>query len=179
MKKTVKELIEEVIKGFSGEIIPSYKHLLCEYNAIVKSLYRMLPIKTASIVVSAKDGTLYCNIDASLITRIFFENTELLRASKELLTLLPEAKLYHASEDGIFVTVCGECTVYYCDVPCCDDEDSASLVLAPSGLLYKALYAYLLRSAYLYVGDYDSANAYTEEYNSLLEDIKRENGVAE
>ncbi|MBQ8837605.1 MAG: hypothetical protein IJ002_08915 [Clostridia bacterium] len=179
MSMTVNELITEIINGFEGEFVPDYDYLIDEYNSLVRSLFLMLPCADASLTLTSEDGKIECGLAPAQVRRVFSRGAELLRASKELVELLPEAKLYHAAEDGIYVTVNGECTVYYRALP--DDVTSGtSLETAVFGdaRTLSIVRAYLSRSAYLYLGDCDSADTYAAEYNSLLEDYKRENGVS-
>lgn len=179
MSMTVSELINEIILGFEGELVPDFHMLLDEYNRAVRSLYLILPSADKSITATAVDGKIETELIPAQVRRVFSSDTELLRASKELIDLLPEAKLYHAAEDGIYVTVCDECVVYYREIPEAV-SDAASLETKVHGNenMLTLLRAWLSRYAYFHVGDFDSADAYAAEYNSLLEDYKRENGVS-
>ena len=180
MSMTVSELINEIILGFEGELVPDFHMMLDEYNSVVRSLYLMLPSADKSITAAAQDGKIETELTPAQIRRVFSSGTELLRASKELIALLPEAKLYHAVNDGIYVTVSGECTVYYREIPeTVGDVASLETNVVGDERILALLRAYLSRCAYLHVGDFDSADAYAAEYNSLLEDYKRENGVSE
>lgn len=174
----VSELINEVTSGFEGELFPSTAYLVAEYNRIIRSLLLILPTHDASITVSVKDKKLECELSPEQIRRVFCGDGELLRASRTLLDLMPEAKLYHVTSDGVYVTVSNDCTVYYRTLP---DEVSVTDTETeiPLDMRYIPLIrAWLIRSVYLYVGDFDSSNAYSEEYNRLLEEFKSENGVA-
>lgn len=174
----VSELINEISNGFEGEFFPSYAHLLNEYNALIRTLLLMLPTADANMLLPVYDGRLEVDISPSQIRRIFCGESELLAASKTLISLMPEAMLYNASDDGIFVTVSGDCTVYYRSLPKELSEIEALSAQIPLDARYiPLLRAWLTRCVYLFVGDFESANSYGEEYNLRLEDFKRENGV--
>ncbi|MBQ6892643.1 MAG: hypothetical protein IJN48_00410 [Clostridia bacterium] len=179
MNITVSTLIDEIISYFEGTLVPSYDYLLCEYNRIVRELLIMLPSSDASVTLMPVGGKLECNILPRQIKRVFFGDSELLRASRELVGLLPEAKLYHAADDGIYVTVNSECTVCYRLLPnALSDVESLSAIIPGDDTFILLVRKHLERCAYMHVGDYDSADACAVEYNSLLEDYKRANGVA-
>ena len=175
---TVNELVLEVIGNFEGEFFPSFSYLVSEYNRIIRSLHLLLPSANASVSIEVKDGKLESEILPEQIRRIFSDECELMAASSTLITLMPEARLYHATDDGIYVTVCGECTVYYRALPkALDDTEAMEEKIALDEKYVPMLRAWLLRSVYLYVGDFESANAYAAEYNEYFDDFKRENGV--
>lgn len=180
MEITVNKLINEIIESFEGEMVPDFHYLLDEYNGFVRSLYLMLPSADEKLVAEVSDGKAESTLLPAQIRRVFSDDRELLRASKELVELLPEAKLYYAADDGIYVTVSGECTVYYRAVPdAVGDVASLETNVPGDERMLSLIRTYLSRCAYFYVGDSDSADAYATEYNSLLEDYKRENGVRE
>ena len=175
----VNDLINEIVNGFEGEFFPNHTQLVNEYNQLIRTLLLMLPSADASVLLPVYDGKLEADISPSQIRRVFCGDKELLCASKTLVELMPEAMLYNASEDGITVTVNGDCTVYYRSLPKeLSPVDAISAEIPIDARYIPLLRAWLLRSIHIYVGDFDGANAYGEEYNTLLEDFKRENGVA-
>ena len=179
-KIKVSELINEVCKGFEGDFFPSEEHILAEYNNVVRALWLLIPESDVSVSMTASGGKLECDISPCCIRRVFCGEYELLKASRELIALMPEARLYCPCEDGIFVTVNGECTVFYRSMPNEVSLIEAENTKVPFGNEYLPLIkAWLMRSVHLYVGDFEGADAYGNEYNRLLEDFKRENGVKE
>ena len=179
MNKKVNELITEITSLFEGTFENLYEHLLCEYNKIVRSLLLMLPFSDSKITLTAVDGKIETELLPCQVKRVFYGESELLRATMELVTLLPDAKLYHAAEDGIYVTVDGECTVFYRDIPKPLTSGDALTEVVPCDAAFALIVrTYLERCAYFYIGDYDSADACAAEYNRCLEDYKLKNGVA-
>lgn len=175
---TVNELVLSVMGNFEGEFFPNYSHLVEEYNRIIRTLFLLLPTADKSVTLIAEDGKISADLLPEQVRRVFFDECELMAASSTLISLLPEAKLYRAANDGIFVTVDGECTVYYRDLPADVTDVEAQEAEVPLNSRYiPLLRAWLNRFVYLYVGDFEAANAYGEEYNSYLEEYKRENGV--
>ena len=175
---TVNELILSVTESFDGEFFPNYSNLVEEYNRIVRTLVLLLPTADKSITLTAEEGRIKCDLLPEQVRRVFFEECELMAASSSLMAILPEAKLYRADADGIFVTVDGECTVYYRDLPAeVKDVYAKDAKIALDARYIPLLYAWLMRFVCLHVGDFDSANAYGEEYNAYLKEYKRENGV--
>lgn len=180
MNVSVKMLIEEITSYFEGTLVPDFDYLLREYNAIVKSLLLMLPGADASVTVTAENGKINCEVEPCRIKRIFAGEYELLKSSRELISLLPDAKLYHTAADGIYTTVRGECTVFYRTLPeLVTAENADAQTVFGDGALLLLVRTYLERCAYFYIGDYASADACSVEYNRLLDNYKRENGVRE
>ena len=176
---TVNELVLEVICNFEGELYPDFSYLVAEYNRIIRTLFLLLPTADESVTLTAADGKIECELLPEQIRRVFCDECELMQASSTLLSLMPEAKLYHAAHDGLYVTVEGECAVHYRSIPKeVSDIDAATAALPIDARYIPMLRAWLSRSVYLYVGDFECANAYGEEYNRYLEEYKRENGVA-
>ncbi|MBE6680066.1 MAG: hypothetical protein E7598_06050 [Ruminococcaceae bacterium] len=177
---TVNELVLEVSGNFEGEFFPNYSYLVCEYNRIIRTLLLMLPCADASVTLTPKDGKIDAKLLPEQVRRVFCDECELMAASGTLFSLMPEAKLYHAADDGIYVTVNGECTVFYRSLPPdVTDVDTLEAQFPLDARYIPLVRAWLMRSVYLYVGDFDGANAYGEEYNGYLDLFKRENGVRE
>ncbi len=177
---TVEKLIKQVSDNFEGELFPNYGELVAEYNRVIRSLMLILPAADSVESFTPHDGKLDCKLLPKQIRRVFAAEYELLPASRALLSLLPDARLYHAAEDGIYVTVDEDCIVYYRSIPeAVSDADSLTAEVPLEDRYTPILKAWLTRYIYLSVGDFESANAYGEEYNRLLEEYKRENGVAE
>ncbi len=175
---TVNELVLEIMGNFEGEFFPNFSHLVAEYNRIIRTLFLLLPTADKSVTLVAEDGKIECELLPEQIRRIFFDECELMAATSTLISLLPEAKLYRAAEDGIYVTVSGDCTVYYRDLPAEITDVEALETKIPLDSRYRPLLrAWLMRFVCLYVGDFDGANAYGEEYNRYLDEYMRENGV--
>lgn len=175
----VNELISEVLDGFEREFFPSDEFVLAEYNRIVRFLWLLLPESDGSITLPVYDGKLESSLLAIQIRRVFEGEYELLRASRELITLMPEAKLFCPSDDCIYVTANGDCTVYYRSLPSELTMIQAQSTDVPFDMRYiPLLRTWLIRSVYIYLGDFESADAYGTEYNKLLEEFKRENGVS-
>ena len=138
----------------------------------------MLPTADKSVTLAASDGRINVELLPEQIRRVFYDECELMAASSTLISLLPEAKLYRAAEDGVYVTVDGDCTVYYRDLPADVTDAMANEAKIPLDVRYiPLLRAWLMRFVCLYVGDFDGANAYGEEYNRYLDEYIRENGV--
>ena len=175
---TVNELVLSGMDNFEGEFFPDFSYLVAEYSRIIRTLFLMLPTADKSVTLTASDRRIECELLPEQIRRVFCDECELMPASSTLISLLPEAKLYRAAEDGIYVTVDGDCTVYYRDLPADVEDVEAKATKIPLDARYiPLLRAWLTRSVYLYVGDFDGANAYGEEYNRYLDEYKRENGV--
>ena len=174
---TVHELINGITKG--EQSVP-FEHLVEEYNYILRSLCLMLPTSDASIELSAKDGMLECDLLPKQIKRVFSNGCELIPSSRELIMLLPNERLYHASQNGIYVTVSGTCRVFYRTLPSALTPALAmeEEVFGDSGTVL-LIRLYLERAAYRYLGDYESADALAAEYNARLDDYKKANGVRE
>ena len=175
---TVNGLIEEVLKG--GTLCVPFEYMLDEYNHAVRELCLMLPAPDASVTLEAVDGVIECELLPRQIRRIFCRGYELISASRPLLSLLPHAKLYHAADDGIYVSESGECEVFYRSLP-----KAVSAPLAMSAEVYGGECERLLLrerlecAAYQYIGDYESADALAKSYNARLDDYKKANGVSE
>lgn len=177
--QTVKDFIDSIIGSFDNRINIPYEYLLAEYNAMVRELSVMIPTPDRCATLTSLSGKIESTLLPSQIRRVFFGDNELLKASKALMDILPEAMLYRAEADVIYVNSDGEYRVYYKALPPeVGSEDNTSLVCEDS-LLMMLVRAYLLRAIYLFVGDTVSAECYTNEYNSLLEDYKKQNGVRE
>lgn len=176
---TVNELILEAMGNFEGEFFPNFSYLVAEYNRIIRSLFLILPSADASVSLTPTDGKIETKLLPEQIRRVFCDECELMPASSTLLSLMPEAKLYHAAYDGIYVTTDEECTVYYRALPAdVTDVEALDATVPLDGRYIPLVRAWLVRSVYIYVGDFDSANAYGEEYNGYLDEYKRENGVS-
>lgn len=172
-------LINEIISAFQNSLAPDAEYLLTEYNSLIKTLLLMLPEGDGIMDVTAESGEAVTDLSPLQIKRVFYKNSELLRASDTLRTLLPSGMLYTPKDGKILVTVNGECRVFYRTLP--DEVSSENLETAdfPLDLGYIPLVrAWLWHRVYLYVGDTESANTYAEEYNRLLDEYKYENGVA-
>ena len=176
---TVNELVSEVIGNFEGEFFPDYSYLVAEYNRIIRQLFLILPAADKSVCKTPVEGKILCDLLPEQIRRVFCGDFELMSASFSLLSLMPEAKLYHAANDGIYVSTEGECTVHYRSLPEeVSDVQSLEAIIPIDQRYIPLIRAWLMRTVYVYVGDFDSANAYSAEYNRYLEEYKKENGVA-
>ncbi len=170
---TVNELIESVAND-----VP-FDYMLEEYNHIVREVCLMLPASDAVMEVKASDGKLDTGLHPRQIKRIFADSHELIPASHALIMLLPHARLYHAAENTVYVTVSGVCKVLYRTLP-----NKVTPYMAMSEKVFGdecvmlLVRAYLERCAYCYIGDYESADAAAADYNARLEDYKRVNGVS-
>ena len=176
---TVDELLTEIQSGFAPDFTPPTAYLLSEYNMLLRSLYVLLPDSDASITLAPADGVLSADLVPEQIRRVFAGERELLRASKTLFDVVEGDGMYCATEDGILVAGATECTVYYRALPKIITEQTI-LSQIPLDLRYLPLVrAWLCHRAYLYLGDFDSADVFGTEYNRLLADYKAENGVHE
>ena len=179
MKTTVSELLAEIQSGFAPDFTPPTAYLLSEYNMLLRSLYLLLPGSDAARTVSPTEGKLVCEISPAQIRRVFADACELLCASKALFDILDGEGAYCLSDEGILVGTKEDCTVYYRTLPV-EITEQTSTASIPLDLRYLPLVrAWLLHRAYLYLGDFDSADAYGTEYNRLLADYKAENEVSE
>ncbi len=178
MSKKVNEFISEIGTAFGGEMMAPFEHLLTEYNRIVRELLLMLPTSDATLSASAVDGKIECALLPRQIKRVFLGESEFLSGSRELISLLPEANLFCAAEDGIFVTRDGEYTVFYREIPEeLSSGDTLSATVPRDADFELLVRAYLEKCAFFCFGDYESADACAAEYNSRLEDYKQKNGV--
>lgn len=177
--QTVKSFINEIIDSFNGSIAIPYEQLLKEYNSVVRELSLMVPAADGSMTLASNNKKLNTSLLPPQIRRVFFGENELFSASRSLMDILPDAMLYHAEKDVIYVNRDGEYTVHFRTLPQNADADDASACVCDDGLLKMLLRSYLLRAVFLFVGDTVSADCYTKEYNSLLEDYKKQNGVRE
>ena len=177
--QTVKNFINEIINSFDGSINIPYERLLAEYNAVVRELSLMLPDADGCEVCVSKNKKLECLLLPAQIRRVFFGENELLRASKSLMDILNDTMLYYADKDGIYVNVDGEYKVYFRTVPANVNVGDATSTVCEDGLTNMLLRAYLQRAIFMFIGDTVSAECYTKEYNSLLDDYKKQNGVRE
>lgn len=173
MEYTAESLLAEVQGDFTGRHMPPIEYLLSEYAALLTSLVFALPESDAACTLSPVDGVLVADITPPQVRRVLSDGVELVRGSRTLLDLLPHAALYCPTEDGIRVTVSGECTVYYRKAPLTGLADSFPLDCRYIPLVR----AYLSHRACLYIGDTVGADVYGVEYNRLLADFKAENGV--
>ncbi len=173
------DLINEITSSFENALPPRVDYIVTEYNSLIKTLLLMLPDSDGVLKVTADGGVLQTDLSAQQIKRVLWKNSELLRASDTLRSVLPGGMLYTPKDNLIYVTVSGECTVFYRVLP--EDVTAESLDAAEFTLDSKYIplvRAWLWHRVYLYVGDIDSANVYAEEFNRLLEEYKVENGVA-
>ncbi|MBQ4557559.1 MAG: hypothetical protein IJA60_07935 [Clostridia bacterium] len=175
----VEKLISEVQGGFEGDFMPPTDYLYTEYNMLIESLYLALPTPDASAVIMPEGNMLATTLFPSQIRRVFAGEYELLRASLSLIELLPNAKLYCPVEGGIRVNGTSECTVYYRTLPCTVTEQDADAEIPLDERYLPLVRAWMLHRAYLYLGDFECADSYGTEYNRLLDDYKKENGVVE
>lgn len=173
MQYTAEQLITEAQGNFTGGLVPPTEYLLSEYTLLVRSLCLLLPGSDAQCTLTPADGKLETDLSPAQIRRVFCGEDELLRGSEALLALLPDAKLYAPTADGIAVSVTEGCTVYYRALP-----DVSLAAAFPLDARYVPLArAWLCHRAFLYAGDFESADAFGTEYNRLLADFKAENGV--
>ena len=176
---TAEALIGEIQSGFAPDFTPPTEYLLSEYNMLLRALYLLLPGSDGSVTLTPTDGKLVCGLIPEQIRRVFAGERELLRASQTLYDALEGEGVYCPTEDGIAVGVSEDCTVYYRTLPTVLTELTAAECI-PLDLRYLPLLrAWLCHRAYLYLCDFDSADALSTEYNRLLADFKAENGVNE
>ena len=173
-------LIYEIIHEFTDPIVPSVEYLLTEYNTLVNRLLLMRPESDGTVCIVPEDGILKTELRAAQIKKVMCDGGELLRASDTLRELLPNGRLYTPRDGSIAVTVNKECTVLYRALPSDADSDNYTNIEFPLDTRYIPLVrAWLWYKAYLYIGDYDSAKVYFNEYERLLADYCSENGVRE
>lgn len=170
---TARELILEVQNEQSGILEPPEDYLYAEYYALLAKLTLLLPGSDAEITLTPVDGKLICDLVPMQVRRVFTGETELLRGSAALLSLLPQTPLYHPVAGEIAVTVDTPCTVRYRRLP--DDDADADFPLSPVYL--PLVRAWLCHRACLYLGDYARADAFGTEYNRMVGEYKAENGV--
>ena len=174
----IKDIFSDIVCAFDGSVAPSEENLACEYNSLIKTLSLMLPESDSVLVSSATDGVIETSLEKSQIKRVTFRDGELLRASDTLRELLPSSRLFTPHDNKIFVTVKGECKVFYRSLPeSVTKENLESAVLPLADSYIPLVRAWLLHRAYLYVGDVELADVYATEYNRLLEVYCKENGV--
>ena len=179
MPMTAEELLGEIQSGFIPDFMPPTAYLLSEYNMLLRSLYLLLPGSDASVTLTPTDGKLMCELACEQIRRVFAGERELLCASPALYAVLEGDGVYCPTEEGILVGADEDCTVYYRTLPTVLTEMTATQNI-PLDLRYLPLVrAWLCHRAYLYLCDFDSADAFGSEYNRLLADYKAENGVVE
>lgn len=179
MSMTAEELVGEIQSGFASDFTPPTEYLLSEYNMLLRALYLLLPGSDASVALTPTDGKLVCGLIAEQIRRVFAGERELLRASHALYVVMEGDGVYCPTEEGILVGTDEVCTVYYRTLPTVLTELTAAENI-PLDLRYLPLLrAWLCHRAYLYLCDFDSADAFGAEYNRLLADFKAENGVIE
>ena len=170
---TARELILEVQNEQSGILEPPEDYLYAEYYALLAKLTLLLPGSDAEVTLTPVEGKLICDLVPMQVRRVFTGETELLRGSAALLSLLPQTPLYHPVAGEIAVTVDTPCTVRYRRLPV--DAIDAEF---PLSMMYLPLVrAWLCHRACLYLGDYTRADAFGAEYNRMVEEYKAENGV--
>lgn len=179
MQMTVDELLTEIQSGFAPDFTPPTEYLLSEYNMLLRSLYLLLPGSDASVTLMPTDGKFVCELIPEQIRRVLAGDRELLRASRALYDVMEGDGVYCPTEEGILVGTDGDCTVYYRTLPTVLTYLSPTEAI-PLDVRYLPLVrAWLCYRAYLYLCDFDSADAFGTEYNRLLADFKAENGVIE
>lgn len=170
---TARELILEVQNEYNGTLQPPEDYLYAEYYALLAKLTLLLPGSDAEITLTPVDGKLICDLVPVQVRRVFSGESELLRGSAALLSLLPQTPLYHPVAGEIAVTVHTPCTVHYRRLP--EDNADAEFPLAP--LYLPLMRAWLCHRACLYLGDTERGDAFGAEFNRMLAEYRAENGV--
>lgn len=173
-------IIYEITLAFDSKLAPPKEYILSEYNSLIQSLLLMLPDSDGVLKVTPSDGCIETELSAVQVKKVFCGENELLRVSDSLRTVLSCGRLYTPADKKIFVTEEGECTVYYRVLPAEVDTETVGSADFPLDTRYIPLVrAWLWHRTYVYLGDFESANVYAEEYNRMLELYKAENGVSE
>ncbi len=176
----IADIIYDVTLTFSDRLAPDKGYLISEYNSLMRTLFLMLPKGDGVLKAVPQNGVIATDLLPEQVKRVYSAGNELLRASDSLRELLPSGRLYTPHRGEICVTVATECSIYYVSLPDTVDETTLGTAELPIDACYAPLVrAYLWQRAYIYIGDFESADAYAEEYNRLLEIYRRENGVAE
>ena len=173
-------LITDITNELEDRISPDIDYLLSEYNSLVESLLLILPESDASISTVPVDKVISTSLKAKQITRVLHGGGELLRASDALRELLPCGRLYTPHDGEIAVTVDGECTVFYRELPKNVDAKTYMDAELPVDARYIPLVrTWMWYKTYIYLGDYDSAKVYFDEYEKHFKAYCTENGVRE
>lgn len=173
-------LIYEIENEFTDYTAPPENYLISEYNSLIKRLLLILPESDGSLVATPENGIIETDLSAMQVRRVLCGDGELLRASETLFELLPGGRLFCPRDKSIAVTVDKECKVFYRKLPVDVDKDNLSGTSFPLDKRYIPLVrAWLWYKTYLYVGDFDSAKPYYEEYERLMVLYRDENGVRE
>lgn len=170
--------VKDILSDIANDTDVSEEYLISEYNSLIRTLQLMLPESDSVIVLNANGGVIETSLLKEQVKRVIYRDSELLRASDTLRTLLPNSRLFTPADNKIFVTVKGECHVFYRSL--CEDVNSENLNSAE--LLFADAYIPLVRAwlwhrAYLNIGDFESADVYATEFNRLLDIFCKENGV--
>ena len=179
MSMTAETLLSEIQSGFASDCTPPTEYLLSEYNMLLRSLYLLLPGADASITLTPTDGRLAAELAAEQIRRVFCGERELLCVSHAVFDVLGDSGVYCPTEEGIYVRTDADCTVYYRTLPTALTEQTLTASVALDLRYLPLVRAWLCHRAYLWLCDFDSADAFGTEYNRLLADYKIENGVSE
>ena len=177
MPMTAEELFTEIQGGFAPDFTPPTAYLLSEYNMLLRSLYLLLPGSDADVTLTPTDGKLETELLPEQIRRVFAGERELLRASPSLYAVMEGEGVYCPTEEGVLVGSDEDCTVYYRALPTVLTEMTVTENIPLDLRWLPLLRAWLCHRAHLYLGDFDSADAFGTEYNRLLADYKAENGV--
>ena len=177
MQMTAGELLAEIQSGFASEFTPPTAYLLSEYNMLLRSLCLLLPGSDAEVLLTPTDGKLVTELLPEQIRRVFAGERELLRASPSLYAVMEGEGVYCPTEEGVLVGSDEDCTVYYRALPTVLTEMTVTENIPLDLRWLPLLRAWLCHRAHLYLGDFDSADAFGTEYNRLLADYKAENGV--
>ena len=173
-------LIYEIRNEFTDYTAPSENYLLSEYNSLIKRLLLMLPESDGVLTAVPENGIIETDLSAAQVRRVLCEDSELLRASETLFALLPSGRLFCPREKSIAVSVDKECKIFYRTLPKDVEKDTLSTAVFPLDKKYIPLVrAWMWYKTYLYVGDFDSAKPYYEEYERLMALYRDENGVKE
>lgn len=177
---TVGALLDDIIDAFADSFTLQKDFLLGEYNRLAASLALLSPVPDARLTAAAKDGRINCALAPAQYRRVFCGERECLRASAAMISLLPDFPLYAPDESGMAVTLGGEYTVYFRALPEAVSETAADTTdIATDERFLPLLRASLMQSAYLYIGDTDSADEYDALYARELAAYKKEIGVCE
>ena len=173
---TVAELLCEIQSGFSPEFTPSRAYLLSEYNMLIRFLY----LRNGAESVKSEtpvNGCIAADLLPEQILRVCIGEQQLLAASRSLYDLMEGEGVYAATAQGLLVAGAGPYTVYYRALPEAVTEETVETEI-PLDLRHLPLVrAWMLHRAYLYLADFDSADAYGAEYNRLLALCTPENEV--
>ena len=170
--------VKDILSEIANDADVSEEYLISEYNSLIRTLHLMLPESDGVLTSVASDGIIETTLLKEQVRRVIYKDSELLRASDTLRTLLPNGRLFTPADNRIFVTVRGECKVFYRSLPEEVKRENLDNTEFPfAGAYIPLMRAWLWHRTYLYIGDFDSADVYSDEFNRLLDVFCAENGV--